>query len=288
VVIPIKSDYHSDVNNGRKVDANLLLILNKTGELRKGNIVQYIPANGNETKLPVGIFNKMYNFRKLDVSGKFSFLNIADQLLYEYGYKDGRLFSSGSVGMKPTPNNSSASTSQRATKCTEWYLTTTYYYSDGTTSETTQYLTTTCDGGCSDPMNQSFCQPGDTQSGGGGSGGSSDPSSPDYEEPMTFKTRDWEYQIDQAGWWAVVPTEGFNGMRKRSLPYGGYFTNFIHVTDGFMSTSPYVSWQRDFMKHEKNIGKATVTFTGSIIDQRSGTRSLDIKAQEFFFNQVYP
>ena len=273
IVVPIKKTLTLINNKGKNPINTLLLIIDKTGNIRKGNIVQFLPKNKAIKACPTNTFHDIYNFRKLKEDGTFVFLSITDLYQYEWIYEGGQL--AATKGWKKL--NASSSSERSTQNCIEWYLVTTWYFSDGHTETESVFVGRTCSCGNGDPTQvQNFCD--DEPPGGGG----------DVEEPMAFTTKNWAYAINQAYNWAVVPAEGFNGVKKSSLPNGGYFTEFSHADDGFTSISSDFSWERTFMRHDKLQGSATVHFAGKIVDQVTGTNSIGVKQQTFLFNQVYP
>lgn len=197
-----------------------------------------------------------------------------DRLLYQWEYKKGELASSGWVQEKEAGKEKRGE-AQKTTACIDWYLVTTYHNPDGTTTVTEEYLYTTCSHSIDDEL------VGDGTGGGGGG-------DPDADEPMSYKTRDWVYAVNNSGYWAIVPTEGFNGIRKISAPNGGRFTSFVHVDDGFMRTSNDFEWHRTQLVLANNVSSASVTMAGNIWDNFYGTIApLPSKTQSFTFNQVY-
>ena len=279
LVVPVREELQSQNNKDKQKVTVVLFILNKAGELRKGNLVQFIPENKSaKLLLPINTFNKMYNFRPLETDGRFCFLSVDDKLLYQYDYKMGKLSAYGFVEAKPSSNNQKNDQGQQISatvNCTrDWYFTTTYYYSDGTSYTTYEYLYSTP---CGDVQY-------DDPNGTGGTGGNGD----DAEEAMPYETKDWIYKINSSGYWAVVPTEGFQGVKKRSSPGGGAFTSFIHITDGFMSTASGYSWTKNFRKLENHVSYATIQLQGDITHTFLGTYSGRTATQRFNFNQVYP
>jgi hypothetical protein len=168
LVVPLKNSFISAVNKGKNPLSLFLLIINKDGNIRKGNIVQFVPKNGGPVNtLPKNTFYNFYNANHLVCDGSFTFLNINDKILYQMNYTNGVLSAYGEKQKKQNASLSVNTIATTASSCYDWYLVTTYYYSDGTTTVVEKYLYTTCSGG-----------PGELQStlidetGGGGGDGS--------------------------------------------------------------------------------------------------------------------
>ena len=278
VIVPVRKTFASKHNVGKALSTYCLFILNKEGELRKGNIVQYLSEDGKGKPLPANSFYRIYNFRDMEANGKFVYLSVADHLQYQYTYKEGKLWAYGEV-QKGKGNNTA--TTQRTAGCIDWYEVTTYYYPDESNYTEEYYLYTTC-GSCDPNQPQACPEEFDPEGigGGGGGGGDSEP-----EEATAFTTSDWIYAINPGYNWAVAPTEGFTGKKRRT---SGYFTSFTHVEDGFMSIAPNYSWERTFLKLERVGGTATVYFAGKISHPQIGVNSIGVKSKTFLFNQVYP
>jgi hypothetical protein len=101
ILIPV-GKYFKSVNNKDNNPFNyLLLILDKTNNIRKGNIVQYVTPDGKTaTAVPTNTFYKFYNLKILGCDGKFTFLTITDDLLYEMKYEKGSLKTYSEVNQK--------------------------------------------------------------------------------------------------------------------------------------------------------------------------------------------
>src|SRR6266700_1207895 len=166
LIVPVTDNFKPINNRGNNPVNNLLLIVNESGEIRKGNIVQYVPDNsqiGHE--VPQNTFFKMFNEKSIDCNGAFRFLSIMDTYLYELKYENGALHSYGLM----QPKMKTVTTNSTNSDCVDWYIVTTYFYEDGTSDRDWEYIGTTCDG-CppNDPrVAQSFLC-GDGAGGGGG------------------------------------------------------------------------------------------------------------------------
>jgi len=208
IIIPLKSGFKSLNNKGKNAVTVLLLKAVKQADIIEGNIVQYVPANGQvRPNIPPNTFFNIYNnVSSSELDGQFTFLSIRDKLLFKVEYKNGILFSSGITrpGTSSTVVNSPPQDpiSPPPPACIDWYLVTTYYYPDGSTSQTEEYLYTTCE-----------------VSGGGGEG---------HDEEVFPVIAQASWTVEAAGSWSVVSTESFNGIKKASEERGGHFTGMTH------------------------------------------------------------
>ena len=271
IIVPINDGFKSAVNINKKTINNLLLIINETGNIRKGNIVQFIPKAGTFlNELPKNTFNKFYNSGKIESDGKFSFLNLNDKILYQMDYNDGKL---SAYGEKQIHQDASV-----ANLCTEWYLVTTIYYGNGTVAVAEEYLYTTC---------SSIENELDDQTPGGGGGGI-----PEEETSMAEKSWSWDIVVNTSGLWKVVSIEKFNGVKKASSPGGGYFTSSVHLADGVIINIPQMAyqWTRTSVIISHNGSTAKSTVSGWLKDPTHQFQDVEITPHEssFTFAQVYP
>jgi hypothetical protein len=208
IVVPIKEGLETINNAGRHPVSALLLIENKSGTIRRGNIVQYIPAKVQpDAGIPVNSFFKIFNAGLPDEDAQFCFLTITGRLLYQVNYKDGRQYSTGVTQAGATIVNSPPQALiSPAPVCTDWYLVTTYYYADGSTEQTEQYLYTTCEPG----------------SGGG------EANDIEYEF-ATVKPVNWNVARNPKGVTGEIKSfERIKGKRVPSEPLGGHFISIVH------------------------------------------------------------
>jgi hypothetical protein len=153
IIIPVKGGYKTVNNKGKSVSSTAVFIVNKDGEIRQGNVLQY--ASGSADKgndFPDNTIAKIYNNQKIECSGKFTLLSVYDRFEYELTYNEGNLQSAGYMKPKTSANG-------RSSVCLAWYLVTTTFYSDGSQGTTETFLGTTCyESGCypSDPNLQSL------------------------------------------------------------------------------------------------------------------------------------
>ena len=200
---------------------NLVLVLNRAGDIRKGNVVLFRPDNQPLcAEVPDNTFHDILNKGTVTTNGLFQFLGVAGQWKYQLDYKNGKLYSFGLVEQKDKPVNAAGRIDEIV--CIDWYLVTTYYYEDGTTSQTSEYLGTTCNGECGNPMYQSLCPDGSS-------------SSNDYEYE-TARDRAWHVastigdSLNPTGaGYGINAIERFRGKRISSEPQGGHFTSIVHI-----------------------------------------------------------
>ncbi|HEV8284288.1 MAG TPA: hypothetical protein VGQ09_08255 [Chitinophagaceae bacterium] len=190
LIIPINESFKTIKKIDKNLNLNLLLIINKSGDIRKGNLVLYSSENGELNKIPRNTFYHIFNTSTPECNGTFKFLSVTGWLQYELTYKNNHLYSAGIVKAKEnSPNSGQAARTE--TECIDWYLVTTYYYSDGTTDQIEEYIGRTCTG-CDDPYIQGHC-PDDPNVASSGI---------DYEYAVYFSENETQYadeDIDDAG-----------------------------------------------------------------------------------------
>jgi hypothetical protein len=158
IIVPINKSFVSTNHKESSPVNSLVLIADRLGKIRNGNIFQIIPAS-SQNEIPVNTFSNYYQSKPITFDGKLSILSVTDWLLYEFTYKNGRIEKSGIVEAKQGDRTQSR---MEDTECFDWYLVTTTHYPDGTVEEDWEYLYTTCS-----------CIPGtrcDELEGGGGGG----------------------------------------------------------------------------------------------------------------------
>jgi len=206
VVIPIKTEFNSAKNIDGNVVPNFIAIFDSVGNIKKGNIVFYLPSD-NVSPLTEKSFAAIFSSKAPTCNGLFKFLSVSGTFQFQMNFKASKLQSIGSVKTK-----SNSTQKETAETCTDWYLVTTYYYSDGTTQTSEQYLTTTCSS-CDDPMEASL-----SPDGGGGGSGSRDEQSV-YDQIVANLT------VESASDLMGISTK-IQWMRTLGLKYTtGYFSN---------------------------------------------------------------
>ncbi|HMH23008.1 MAG TPA: hypothetical protein VK563_14575 [Puia sp.] len=225
IVVPIKDGYSIKNNNQlfsttQNPIYSLVLVLNESGKIRKGNIVQYIPESQTTTKIPDNTFHNIFNQKKLEVSGRFRFLNLQETLFFEFNYGKGSMTSASLRQPKSkTTEVTNGPVDQYGADCIAWYWV--EYDTDSGDEIGSTYLYTTCDGG----------------GGGGGSSGGDD------SEPEIGQNRlaPWVVASNPDLLWTVTSTETLSGVLNSSQPLGGHFTNIIHQGSALVA-SPGYSW----------------------------------------------
>lgn len=142
ITIPISLDLIIENNKNLHPANYLLLIMDKTKQIRKGNIVQFVAESNYISKqLPPGFFHKYYNLKSIDISGTITFLNVAGDMQYETKYENGKIISNSVIQQKPQRSGRGNSASQQCYDV--WFVT---WYTNGTS--TWEYLYSFClDGG---------------------------------------------------------------------------------------------------------------------------------------------
>lgn len=230
-IVPLKESFNSRFNENKRKVTNVVFIINENDSIRKGNIVQFIPDNGQSiSSIPLNTFHKI-----LEIDGKFLFLSIKDRPIWEVGYKEGEPFSYGIAEARETATGANG----RLNECINWFITTTIYYTDGTSYSYEEYVGTTCGEMCQD-VRLANGRTYRVNCGGGSGGGSTTELSP--------KAVDWVVGASANGYWLVRSFETLNGVRTEPGPNGGYFTSITHNSSGIINNVPnepglpYGSW----------------------------------------------
>ncbi|HVT85932.1 MAG TPA: hypothetical protein VHD35_12080 [Chitinophagaceae bacterium] len=259
----------------------MVLIIDKSGNIRKGNVVLFKPDNvTTNTKVPDNTFHDIFNTGTVSSNGLFQFLSVDGQWKYQLGYKDGSLISFGLIKPK---NDSNDVVGRLTTICIDWYLVTTYYYADGSTEQTSEYVGTTCSEDCTDGMYASICP--DGSSGGGGWGNDSD-----FEYAVEAE-KSPVYWNDLNSSAKVLGYEFFQGQRNSSEPQGGHFTG-VHVE--YPQTSHFSDYGMDLqvLLNRMWIWNSTYTaeddFQGNVVYPPNTIPPLYIHAElEYDFASVF-
>lgn len=237
ITVPVKEYFKTLKKIDKNATTYLLLIVDNTGNIRKGNLVLYTPKDGQvNSKMPENAFYKILNTGDPDCKGKFLFLSVSGRKLYQLEYSDGKLHSF-SIATTQTKEQAPQTDSYTNSNCIDWYWVTTYYDQYGDIiSQTYEYLTTTCEG-CDDPDLAMVCP-----DNGGGSGGGNDVG---YEFAVT-KPVSWIVAQPQNNWWYVKSYEKLEGQKVGSEPGGGHFTSITHLNSSIFNTeSPGLAvWQQ--------------------------------------------
>lgn len=228
IIVPLKQGFQSRNNTTKNPLSALLLIENKSGGIRMGNIAQYISLTPQAAAvIPVNSFFNIFNAESPGVDAQFSFLTLSDRLVYQVTYKDGIIQSSGTPqpGLTTAVNSPPQAPISPEPICTDWYLLTTYYYADGHTEQTQEYLYTTCE----------------PNGGGGGESGNE----VEYELAVG-RTVDWTVAPNpENGIGEIKSIERLKGKKVPSEPQGGHFIGISHYwsqCNFCSSNNPYDVW----------------------------------------------
>ena len=171
LIIPVNEDYETKKNIDKKTVLVLLLVMDKSANIIRGNLVLYSPEdNQGLNEIPKHTFFKMYNNKSLDCNGLFNFLSVTGRRMYQREYKGGKLHSFGYVkasNNKPDEASNQA-VARTETDCTHYFYILTWWIDGVPVYQEAIYLGSICAGACDDPNNHTLCPDG----GGGGGGGS--------------------------------------------------------------------------------------------------------------------
>lgn len=261
IIVPVKAGFKTINNKNKNPLNNLVLILDKTGNIRSGKIMQFVPGSGTApAQLPRNTMHDIYNSQPVAVNGSFTAITVWDQYLYRLDYKDGQLSKSATMQPKDGP--------AQARGCTDWYIVTTIYINGEIFDQSYEYIGTTCDG-CTpmDPNLESL----------GCDGNGEIPGGPPVAEPeLMSKQVLWTVKANTTLGWEVKSYEQLNGIRP-AWPVLSYFTSIVHLNDAafnvYQPSFPgYTTWQR--LAVTTNItpggGAASATVSGKIYNSVQG------------------
>jgi hypothetical protein len=250
IVIPISPEFKSKNNVDKKPANYLVLAFENHDSISSGNIIQYISSNISRP-VPVNTFYKIFTYKDLDCSGRFTILNITDNFQYELKFNQGKLESVAERSKKNNERNDSG----RMNTCIDWYLVTTYYYTDGSSSTTEEYLFTQCDDPCEET--RSFNGRSYRTNCGGGGGNNIE-----YQYALS---RPWKWDVaTTANWWAES-YETVSAVRNINEPQGGHFTAISHNSSYFATNLPGYTWQEvGYVVSIDNPQRVYATATGRV------------------------
>jgi hypothetical protein len=275
VIIPVSENFKTLKNLDKASIPNLVLIMDKMGNVRKGNIILFYPKTGVAyNKVPENTFYDILNTAKPKTNGKFKYLSVTGKKIHELEYENGHLKEFGHI-KDSIPNGNRTNTN-----CVDWYWVTTVYDEWGfVISETWDYYTTTCQGeDCTDPYNAMLC-PMDNSSGGG-----------------TGDAEGWEYAVQRFVQWKVKDNgvsgseiwsgETIKGKRNSTYPNGGYFTDIDHWNSWCVSCPQNGVWgESSNSSVNYTSSQATSFVNGNLYYQGIAFNYFDTK--NWSFNNVF-
>lgn len=265
IVIPLLSGFTSRYNQG--ASHTLLLILNREGNIRKGNIVQY-RENGAYAEIPENAFFKIYNNKTFENDGDFTFLSIYGTPLHGSIYKDGKLHAMKRVEKGLIPPSES-----RTSSCTDWYM---VIYIDGVEVSST-YLFTTCGGGSGSIGENEV-----PEDPGGGTIGAT--------TPVVSKQITWTVAVNPYGLWEVISIERLSGQRYENNPTKGSFTKIEHLASALKYGAPAVTWNELAATVSLRLSNAAAmsTVAGRITETATGAFRLVTGANAWDYYNEFP
>lgn len=268
IVVPIMDGFKSRYNGSGS--HTLLLILNKEGNIRKGNLVEY-KEQGMPAEIPENAFFKIYNNKLFEKDGDFTFLDIYGIPLHGCIYKNGKLNAFKRL-KKASPGSSGSS---RVNNCIDWYMVT---YIDDVEVES-QYLFTTCSGG----------------GGSGGIGVNEVPEDPGggsigATAPIISKQVMWTVAVNPYGIWEAVSIERLSGQRSENDPRKGSFTKIEHLASTLKYGAPLVTWTELAATVSLRLSNAAAmsTVTGRVTENRTGAFSFINSANAWEYYNEFP
>lgn len=224
VVVPIKPGL--ELNSPKEPLSNYLVAtLGEDGEIKKGNIIQYLPKETSITELPKNTISKIFTHNDLECNGQFAVLSLSGEFRFRL------CFTKGKLSAVAEPRKEDKRKNEKTLSCTNWYLVTIYFYEDGIIWNTTrEFLFQTCDGvgegGC--PPDYLCHSPDD--------GGGSNSEDMDYEYAIS-RPVSWSAYTTKDGGSTVYSHEQLNGTRSTSGV--AKFTSINYHTDNVQTLPTY-------------------------------------------------
>lgn len=144
-IIPLKNEYFSKQINTRSAYTKnpplqyLLVVQDKNGKIRRGDIVLFYPEDINLKALPQNSFHDFFNRESLSVDGTFSLVSLSDRKYYEMDFKNAKKSEFKLWEMRKKQNGRTTTEG-----CIDWYLVTTYYIDGVPISQTSDFVGTSC------------------------------------------------------------------------------------------------------------------------------------------------
>lgn len=267
IVIPLLDGFSCRYNQG--ASHTLLLILNREGNIRRANIVQY-KEDGMYEEIPENAFFKIYNNKTFEKDGDFTFLDIYGKPMYGFTYKDGKLHAMKCVEKGLIPPGESG----RTNGCTDWYMVT---YIDGVEVDST-YLFTTCTGGGSGGIGDNEVP----EDPGGGTIGAT--------TPVVSKQVTWTVAVNPYGYWEVISIERLSGQRYENDPRKGSFTKIEHLASSLKYGASAVTWNELAATVSLRLSNAAAmsTVSGHVIETSTGAFRLVNGANAWDYYNEFP
>ncbi len=112
LVIPIGVEFSRAKNISHGTSPYLVLICDINGKVKKGNLVVYSSARTEKLKLSPSIaISKILNSQNPELDGKFLFLGVTGNRLFELNYVDNKLKSFSYITKEQDSNNNDVSSS---------------------------------------------------------------------------------------------------------------------------------------------------------------------------------
>jgi hypothetical protein len=167
VVVPVKNGLVAEKGLDENSTLTLLLMINSKGKVVSGNIVYYLPSDQKKHgALPENTLSNLLSGKDVALDGTYKMLTLSGRWLSQFGVKDKKLSSVGTVEKKKAASDNAG----RTTECTAWYLITTIYWMDGSVTRTEEYLGTTCGDNCGGNSGYATVCGVEPEESGGGSG----------------------------------------------------------------------------------------------------------------------
>ena len=275
LVIPVNESFKILKNIDQNTIPNLVLILSKDQNIRKGNVVLFIPENDKHySAVPKNTFHDILNTGDVKTDGLFRFLSVTGRWEYQLDYKNGKLKSFGLI----KPKNSSGEASRTNTlTCTDWYLVVDWYDLYGNYVESTyEFISESCND-CDNPMYQSLCPDA------GGGGGTN------YEyEYEASREQNWTVYNGPNSVWYVAALDRLKGRRNSNEPQRGYFTGITNLSaDCINCSSNSVGWNWDYQNSSYSNQTASCQIKGHL--SWLGTPDYFVDQTHYYsFQNVFP
>lgn len=212
IITPINENTSSSFNKERMLKHYLVLIQDRAGKIRKGDVVQFSTTDKRGKQMPAGLLHDYFNHIKTDRDFMLTFLTVFDRPLYEINCQDGSIKQYSQAERKEKPGF----TGKTAENCLEYYWNT---YVDGVLVSSV-YLGTICSPEVEEGAG-----------GGGAGGGVPEAETVKYVSYVAYEENGYNCHPE------IHSRVEFKGQKVSGEPQGGHFTNIRH----------YDSWTEDFV-----------------------------------------
>jgi hypothetical protein len=265
-VFPLGATFRSTVALNNQHQDYLLVVSNNNRKILSAKVGRFFSGETDKHITPQA-FLDFYNKQNPGTDGKYYFLSLAGNHLYDFTFKGGNRTSFGLVTNKKPELTGAA---RIAARCYQRYLVTTYYLQNGMSYDTWEYLGTFCD-----PIDPQLPQDDEGQ---GGSGG---------ELILVKKPLEFYVEIGANFGWFVKSYEEVEAILDPAETFGGHFITITHKTSNYYGVTLYSYREVTNTATKANNWIVTSQTTGELKDN-DGVLIPVSKGTTWSFQAVFP